>query len=48
MRLARKVVQLRVPILLLALLLLIPAVFGMANTRINYDMTKRTPTPCAS
>ena len=43
MRLARKVVALRVPILVLALLLLIPSVIGMANTRINYDMLTYLP-----
>ena len=43
MTLARKIVQLRVPILVLALLLLIPSVIGMANTRINYDMLTYLP-----
>lgn len=43
MRLAKKIVQLRVPILVLAVLLLIPSVFGMANTRINYDMLTYLP-----
>ncbi len=43
MRLARKVAALRVPILVLALLLLIPSVIGMANTRINYDMLTYLP-----
>ena len=43
MRLSKKIVQLRVPILVLALLLLIPSVFGMANTRINYDMLTYLP-----
>ncbi|MBR3076875.1 MAG: MMPL family transporter [Oscillospiraceae bacterium] len=43
MKLARKIIQLRVPILVLALLLLIPSVFGMANTRINYDMLTYLP-----
>ena len=43
MRLARKIVQLRVPILVLALLLLIPSVFAMAGTRINYDMLTYLP-----
>ena len=40
---AKKIVQLRVPILVLAVLLLIPSVFGMANTRINYDMLTYLP-----
>lgn len=43
MRIAKKVVQLRVPILVLAVLLLIPSVFGMAKTRINYDMLTYLP-----
>ena len=43
MRLFKKIVQLRVPILVLALLLLIPSVFGMVNTRINYDMLTYLP-----
>ena len=43
MKLARKVVQLRVPLLVLAILLLIPSVFGMVNTRINYDMLTYLP-----
>ena len=43
MRLSKKIVQLRVPILVLALLLLIPSVFGMVNTRINYDMLTYLP-----
>ena len=43
MRLSRKIVQHRVPILVLTLLTLIPCVFGMANTRINYDMLTYLP-----
>lgn len=43
MKLARKIVQLRVPLLVLAILLLIPSVFGMVNTRINYDMLTYLP-----
>ena len=43
MRLAKKIVQLRVPILVLAVLLLIPSVIGMAHTRINYDMLPYLP-----
>ena len=43
MRIAKKIVRLRVPILVLAVLLLIPSVFGMANTRINYDMLTYLP-----
>ena len=43
MKLARNIVRLRVPILVLALVLLIPSVFGMAATRINYDMLTYLP-----
>ena len=43
MKLARKIVSFRVPILVLTLLLLIPSVFGMAATRINYDMLTYLP-----
>ncbi|MBQ1410844.1 MAG: MMPL family transporter [Oscillospiraceae bacterium] len=43
MRLARIVVRCRIPILILAVLLLIPAVFGYANTRVNYDMLTYLP-----
>ena len=38
MRLSKAVVKHRVLILIVALLLLVPSVLGMANTRINYDM----------
>ena len=43
MTLARAVVRLRVPILILALALLIPAAFGYVNTRVNYDMLDYLP-----
>ena len=43
MRLARSVVRLRIPILIFAVLLMIPAVFGYANTRVNYDMLTYLP-----
>ena len=43
MRLARGVVKCRIPILILAVLLMIPAVFGYANTRVNYDMLTYLP-----
>ena len=43
MRLARGVAKCRIPILILAVLLLIPAVFGYANTRVNYDMLTYLP-----
>ena len=38
MRFSKAVVKYRVAILIVALVLLVPAVFGMVNTRINYDM----------
>lgn len=38
MRFSKAVVKYRVPILIAALLLMIPSVMGMAGTRINYDM----------
>ena len=43
MRLSKAVVKNRVLILIVALLLLIPTVLGMANTRINYDMLDYLP-----
>ncbi len=39
----RKVVQLRVPILLLGLALLIPSLLGYVNTRVNYDILSYLP-----
>ena len=43
MKFGKAVVKCRVPILIVALALLIPAVFGMVNTRINYDMLTYLP-----
>ena len=43
MRLANAVVKHRALILVLALVLLIPSVLGMVNTRINYDMLDYLP-----
>ena len=43
MRLSKAVVKNRVLILIVALLLLIPSVLGMVNTRINYDMLDYLP-----
>ncbi len=43
MRFARAVVKARAPILILAVLLMIPSVVGMAKTRINYDMLYYLP-----
>ncbi|MDE7186086.1 MAG: MMPL family transporter [Lachnospiraceae bacterium] len=39
----RKVVQLRIPILLLGLVLLIPSLLGYVNTRVNYDILSYLP-----
>ena len=43
MRFSKAVVKLRVPILILAVVLMIPSVLGMAATRINYDMLDYLP-----
>lgn len=43
MRFAKAVVKFRIPILIVTLLLLIPSVFGMVGTRINYDMLDYLP-----
>lgn len=43
MKFSKAVVKYRVPILILALLLLIPSVLGIVNTRINYDMLDYLP-----
>lgn len=43
MRFSKAVVKYRIPILILALILMIPSIFGMANTRINYDMLNYLP-----
>ncbi len=40
---SKAVVKYRIPILILAVLLIIPCVFGMAGTRINYDMLDYLP-----
>lgn len=39
----KTIVKLRIPILVLAVLLLIPSLFGYLNTRINYDMLDYLP-----
>lgn len=39
----RGVVKLRVPILIVSVLLLIPAIFGFVSTRINYDILSYLP-----
>ena len=43
MRFSKAVVKYRVAILIVALVLLVPAVLGMVNTRINYDMLDYLP-----
>ena len=43
MRLGKAIVKCRIPILIIALILLIPSVLGMAATRINYDMLDYLP-----
>lgn len=40
---SKAVVKYRIPILILTVLLMIPAVIGMVNTRINYDMLTYLP-----
>lgn len=44
MRAAKAIVKNRVLILIISLALMIPSVFGMLNTRINYDMPTTCPT----
>lgn len=39
----KKVVQLRIPILILSLVLLIPSLLGYVNTRVNYDILSYLP-----
>lgn len=43
MHFSKAVVRYRIPILILALVLMIPSVLGMAGTRINYDMLDYLP-----
>lgn len=43
MRFSKAVVKYRIPILILTVLLMIPSLFGMAGTRINYDMLDYLP-----
>ena len=43
MRFGKAVVKFRIPILIIALVCMIPAVLGMAGTRINYDMLDYLP-----
>lgn len=43
LKLGEKIVKLHIPILILCVLLLVPSVMGMINTRINYDMLTYLP-----
>ena len=43
MRFSKAVVKYRIPILIVMLLLMIPAVIGMVRTRVNYDMLDYLP-----
>lgn len=43
MKFGKAVVKCRIPILILALVLLVPSVIGMVSTRINYDMLTYLP-----
>lgn len=43
MKFSKAVVKYRIPILIIALILLIPSVLGMMRTRINYDMLTYLP-----
>ena len=43
MRFSKAVVKCRVPILIIAILLMIPSTIGMLSTRINYDMLNYLP-----
>ena len=42
-KVGKKIVKFRVPILILSIILLIPAVWGHVNTRINYDVLTYLP-----
>ena len=43
MKLSKAIVKYRIPILILAVVLLIPATIGYLNTRVNYDMLDYLP-----
>ena len=43
MKLSKAVVKYRIPILIIAVLLLIPSIFGYLGTRVNYDMLNYLP-----
>ena len=40
---SKAVVKYRIPILILTVILMIPSVIGMINTRVNYDMLTYLP-----
>ena len=42
-RFGKGVVKLRIPILVLSLALLVPSVFGIIHTRVNYDILSYLP-----
>ena len=42
-KVGKKIVKFRVPILILSIILLIPSVFGYLNTRVNYDVLTYLP-----
>ena len=42
-KVGKKIVKFRVPILILSIILFIPAVWGYVNTRINYDVLTYLP-----
>lgn len=42
-KVGKKIVKFRVPILILSIILLIPAVWGYVNTRVNYDVLTYLP-----
>lgn len=42
-KLGRQIVKFRIPIFIISILLLIPAVFGYINTRVNYDVLYYLP-----
>ena len=43
MHFSKAVVKFRIPIIIIALVLLVPSLFGMMATRINYDMLDYLP-----
>ncbi|MBR0466587.1 MAG: hypothetical protein IJJ40_03735, partial [Clostridia bacterium] len=43
MHFSKAVVKHRIPILILTVILMIPSVIGMINTRVNYDMLTYLP-----